>query len=331
MDKPTFIHGEEEYLDRVAKNNTDIRLLAREDSWEVMKQKIAQGATFYLDSSEDWQGFEFIYLVKGKIAYTGSESPIIMKSGDYISRREVPEESWFETRTEVVLLYISSQPAFHLLTEEIEDYLELAQEIESTEQMDGHSKRLVRMSHEVGKQLGLSTDRLATLRHASLFHDLGKARVPDRILEKEGKLTEEEWEIMEKHTIWGREMLEKSEHLREAGDIVEQTHERVDGEGYPKGLEDHEISLEAKIVAVVDAWDAMRTDRPYRDALSREDAILELKENKGGQFDPRVVDTFLDILREKGQPEANLGSRGEYKPGPNNSTSGESSSTPAKS
>jgi quercetin dioxygenase-like cupin family protein len=157
MVEPSFIHKKEEYLDRVSKGGTDIRLLARHKSLEVMKQKIASGASFYLDSAEDWQGFEFIYLLEGKMEYKNSDPPVELESGDYISRVEVPEESWFETKTDVTVLYTSSQPAFFLLKREIEDYLRLAREIESTEHMDGHSKRLVRTSHEVGKKLGLSS------------------------------------------------------------------------------------------------------------------------------------------------------------------------------
>lgn len=313
MDTPSFIHKKEEYLNRVAKTNTDIRLLARHNSLEVMKHKISEGSSFYLDSGEEWQGFEFIYLLEGKMEYTNVEPPITLETGDYISREGVPEESWFETKTEVTVLYTSTQPAFYMLRQEIEDYLQLAEEIESTERMDGHSKRLVRMSQKVGEILGLSADRLSNLRYASFFHDLGKARVPDRILEKEGKLTPDEWEIMEKHTIWGREMLEETEHLGGVGEIVEQSHERMDGKGYPKGLDGEEISLEARIIAVVDAWDAMRSDRPYRNALPREEAVAELRYNKGSQFDPEVVDVFLDVLEDRQISTSTFEKRRKYR------------------
>ncbi|MBS3788133.1 HD domain-containing protein [Candidatus Bipolaricaulota bacterium] len=313
MKIPSFIHKSEEHLDRVAKDNTDVRLLARHDSLEVMKQKIAEDSTFYLDSAEDWQGFEFIYLIHGRMEYTTREEPVELVPGDYIARKEVQEESWFTTKTDVTLLYASSQPSFHLLKEEIEDFLELAQDVETTEEMKGHSKRLVRMSYEIGKRLGLSTDRLGDLRYAAFFHDIGKAEVPDELLEKKSKLTEEEWEIMEKHTVWGREMLVKADHLQKAAEIVEQTHERLDGEGYPKGLSGEDILLEARIISVVDAWDAMRTDRPYRDALTKPEAIEELKENKGTQFDPKVVDAFLTMLRNKGKVRQQLGGRESYK------------------
>lgn len=313
METPSFIHKSEEYLDRVSKNNTDIRLLARHESLEVMKQKIAKGSTFYLDSAEDWQGFEFIYFIDGKMEYTNPDKPIELEPGDYIARKEVPEESWFTTKTDVTLIYTSSQPSFHLLREEIEEYVRLAREVEDAEEMGGHSRRLVRMSYEVGKKLGLSTDRLADLKYAAYFHDIGKTEVPDQVLEKEGQLNEEEWEIMEKHTRWGREILEKAEHLERTAEIVEQTHERIDGDGYPKGLSGEELSLEAKIVGVVDAWDAMRSDRPYRDALERDTAIKELEQNKGSQFDPQVVDTFLTVLRKKEKLQPEPDEHGRYK------------------
>ena len=313
MVEPAFIHKKEEYLDRVSKGDTDVRLLARHESIEVMKQKIASGASFYLDSAEDWQGFEFIYLLEGRMEYKNSDPPVELESGDYISRAEVPEESWFETKTDVTVLYTSNQPAFFLLKREIEDYLRLAREIESTEHMDGHSKRLVRTSHEVGKRLGLSSKRLGRLRYAAFFHDLGKARVPDTILEKEESLSESEWELMRQHTEWGREMLQGTEHLDEVGEIVAQSHEKVDGSGYPKGLEGDEIALEARILAVVDAWDAMISDRPYRDALTKKEAINELKENSGSQFDEDVVDAFLKVLKEKEVPYRKTGDRKTYK------------------
>ncbi|MFP4202542.1 MAG: HD domain-containing phosphohydrolase [Candidatus Acetothermia bacterium] len=313
MENTSFIHRKEEYIDRVAKTTTDIRLLARHNSLEIMKQKIAKGSNFYLDSAEEWQGFEFIYILRGEIAYTSAEEPVVLEPGDYIARHGVHEESWFEARVDTRVLVTSSQPAFYLLREEIEDYLQLAEEIESTEQMDGHSKRLVRMSHEVGKRLGLDTERLADLKYASFFHDLGKAKVPDRILEKEGSLTDEEWEIMEKHTVWGREMLEGPEQLERAGKIVEQTHERFDGGGYPKGLSGEDILLEARIVTVVDSWDAMRSDRPYRDALTEKEAVKELRDNKGSQFDPEVVDTFMEVLRGSDEMELDTQARGKYK------------------
>ena len=126
----------------------------------------------------------------------------------------------------------------------------------------------------------------------------GKVKVPDKILGKPGKLTDEEWEEMEKHPKAGEEIVEKIPRLEGAARIVGQHQEKYDGTGYPEGLQGEEIELGARIIAVVDAWDAMRTDRPYRDALPREVAIKELKENKGSQFDPEVVEVFFEMIGE---------------------------------
>lgn len=299
MKNPTFLRKKDEWLDRIAKDNTEIRLLAREGSVEIMKQDIAKNSTFYLDSGKDWQGFEFIYLLEGNLEYTSRDPALELTPGDYICRDQVPEKSWFLAKTDVSVLYFSTQPSFHLLREEINDFLQVADEIESAEHMKGHSQRLARMSYHVGQKLGLPSERLFDLGYASYFHDLGKVKVSDSILQKHGELDSQEWEIMKKHPIWGREMLEGQELLNRPGKIVGQTHEKIDGTGYPYGLEGEEILLEAKIIAVVDAWDAMRTDRPYRQALGREEAIRELRENVGSQFDQRVLGAFLDVLEEK--------------------------------
>ena len=296
--RPNFIRRRGESLSYTAKGNTEIRLLAQAEGVEVMRQIVAQGAMFYLDSAEEWQGFEFIYLLSGRLSYLGSEPPVTLEPGDYIVRRLVPERSWFRAEENTELLYVSSRPAFEVMREEIEEFRKIAQQVEDDEYTHGHSRRLEGLAVAVGERLGLPPDRLADLTHAALFHDVGKARVPKEILQKPDKLTPEEWEIMKMHTIWGREMLERRPSLARAALIVEQTHERFDGTGYPHGLSGEEIMLEARIIAVVDAYDAMTTDRPYRRALPRDQAIAELRAGAGTQFDPQVVDAFLSVLAE---------------------------------
>lgn len=135
----------------------------------------------------------------------------------------------------------------------------------------------------------------------SYFHDIGKLAIPLEILNKPGKLTEEEWNIIKMHTTLGAEMMREHEveWIRKAAFIVEEHHERYDGKGYPLGLMGNEISLEASIVSVVDAFDAMTTNRVYRGAMTIDDAIQEMKDGKGTQFNPLIVDEFLEMLEEK--------------------------------
>ncbi len=144
----------------------------------------------------------------------------------------------------------------------------------------------------------MAEEELEQLRYASELHDVGKVKVPDAILGKPDKLTDEEWKEMEKHPKAGEEIVGKIPRLESAAKIIGQHQEKYDGTGYPKGLEGDKITLEARIIAVVDAWDAMRSDRPYRDALPGEVAIKELKENKGTQFDPEVVDILINMIDE---------------------------------
>jgi HD-GYP domain-containing protein (c-di-GMP phosphodiesterase class II) len=169
----------------------------------------------------------------------------------------------------------------------------------------GHLRRVGEYAVAVGEKLGLRGQSLETLHYASLLHDVGKLAVPESVLSKEGPLTAGEMEMMRRHPEVGARMLERLELLSGAVPLVLHHQERFDGElagknpGYPRGLAGKEIPLGARIIAVVDAFDAMTTTRPYRPALSQEAASAVLRRERGRQFDPDVVDTFLDCLAER--------------------------------
>jgi len=169
----------------------------------------------------------------------------------------------------------------------------------------GHLRRVSEYAVAVGQKLGLRGRDLETLHYASLLHDVGKLGVPESVLRKEGPLDDQETGIMRQHPEIGARMLERLELLRGAAPLVLHHQERFDGEldgqhpGYPKGISGEEIPLGARVIAVVDAFDAMTTTRPYREALSMEEAASVLRRERGRQFDPRVVDAFLDSLAER--------------------------------
>ena len=291
-----FIFKKDECLERTSKGKAETRLLARSGRVEVIKQTIAKGSTFYLDSALEWKGFEFIYVFEGQLKYLGAELQTLIEPGDYIARELVEERSWFTAECDTVLLYISSESAFNVMRDEVQEFHRLAHKVELDEYLDGHCRRLEQMAKLVGHRLGLSGEQLYNLSYAAFFHDIGKAKVPVAILQKPGELTSAEWELLRQHTVWGREMLEVKAFLKSVARIVGQTHERVDGKGYPDGLRSDEIMLEAKIIAVVDTYDAMTTDRPYRKALTKQEATYELKKNADTQFDPKIVEAFLQVL-----------------------------------
>lgn len=161
----------------------------------------------------------------------------------------------------------------------------------------GHSSRVTKISLAIGRELGLSKDDLQNLEYATLFHDIGKIGISDNILNKPGKLTSEEFELMRKHPLIGVRILQGIEFLDESLPIIKHHHERVDGNGYPDGLSDSEIPFGARILAIADTFDAMVTDRPYRKAVSEEDAIQEIIRNKGSQFDSELVDVFVKLYK----------------------------------
>lgn len=163
-----------------------------------------------------------------------------------------------------------------------------------------HCDRIRKYAIEVWKKFNQPKENLKLFRWGAYFHDIGKLAIPLEILNKPGKLSSEEWEIMKTHSTKGADILRahKVEWLKDAAFIVEQHHERYDGKGYPLGLKGDEISLEAAIVSVVDAYDAMTTERVYKQAMTKEEAILELEKGKMAQFHPAVVDKFIECLQE---------------------------------
>jgi PAS domain S-box-containing protein len=163
---------------------------------------------------------------------------------------------------------------------------------------EGHSRRVVALTMNLARKMGISGEELTHMRRGALLHDIGKMAIPDGILLKSGKLSDEEWLIMKKHPQFAYDMLSQIEYLMPALDIPYAHHERWDGSGYPKGLAGDDIPLAARIFAVVDVWDALQSDRPYREAWSEEKAIQYLKDQSGKEFDPGVVNEFLELIKK---------------------------------
>ena len=161
---------------------------------------------------------------------------------------------------------------------------------------EGHSRRVVALTMNLARKMGVSDEELVHMRRGALLHDIGKMAIPDGILLKSGKLSHEEWLVMKKHPSYAHDMLSKIDYLQQALDIPVSHHERWDGSGYPQGLEGKNIPLQARIFAVVDVWDALQSDRPYRDAWTEDKTIQYLKDQSGKEFDPRVVKEFLELI-----------------------------------
>jgi HD-GYP domain-containing protein (c-di-GMP phosphodiesterase class II) len=291
-----------EAIDRAQGSRAAFSLIASWDGTEVIRQDVTKGARCGLHPAEGWQALECLYILSGEALWEDSRRRVILGPQDSLQGRPVQEPCILEALTDVVLLYICSQPVFHTMSETLAKYRQLAVSVEAK---DGytyeHCLRIQDLSVKVGRHLKLSASQLSYLLWGAFMHDLGKVGVPDEILQKPAKLTAPEWEVMKRHTLTGRDMLLNTVAAG-AAPILEQHHERLDGSGYPYGLVGDQISLEAQIVAVVDSYDAMTTDRIYRKGIPKEDAISELRQTAGRLYRIDVVEAFLTVLtKESGE------------------------------
>ncbi len=260
--------------------------------------------------------FERAKLIRreGFVSYFGV--PLIAK-GNIVGVLEVFHRSLLDPPTEWVdfLETLAEQAAIAInnakLFEDLQrSNFEITQAYDSTlegwakalelkdQETEGHARRVIEMAMTLAERMGVRIEKLSHIRRGALLHDIGKMGIPDHILQKEGPLDEDEWELMRQHPKYAYNLLSDIDYLRPALDIPYCHHEKWDGTGYPRGLKGEEIPIAARIFAVVDVWDALTSDRPYRDAWTRDKAVNYIKEQAGKHFDPQVVKAFLEVIEE---------------------------------
>lgn len=164
----------------------------------------------------------------------------------------------------------------------------------------GHSDRVSKLAVGLARKLDFTEAEIEHIEYAAILHDIGKIGIADQILGKKGKLTEEEYKKIKEHPVIGAGIIESIEFLKNSSKAVLHHHERYDGNGYPDGLKGNEIPKDARLLAIVDAFDAMNSDRPYRKKLSAQEILNELEKENGRQFDPEMVKVFISLIKEKG-------------------------------
>ncbi|RQD68275.1 MAG: diguanylate cyclase [Tindallia sp. MSAO_Bac2] len=169
---------------------------------------------------------------------------------------------------------------------------------EKSQETEMHIRRMQKVSRQIAEKMDLSDTELGRLELLVRLHDIGKINISGDILSKEGSLTKEEWEIIKEHPEIGYRIARATEEFSHVAEDILAHHERWDGSGYPRGLKREKISLLARIVAIVDAYDVMSKGRPYKEPMSQEEIVAELKRCAGTQFDPELVEIFLSVLEE---------------------------------
>jgi PAS domain S-box-containing protein len=164
---------------------------------------------------------------------------------------------------------------------------------------EGHTQRVTELTLRVAAKLGFSDEEMVHIKRGALLHDMGKMAIPDEILQKPGPLDEEEWTKMRQHPVYAFDMLSNISYLHPSLEIPFFHHERWDGSGYPRGLKGEDIPLTARMFAIVDVWDALSSDRPYRKKLPRDQVVAYLREKSGTLFEPRLVNIFLEMIEKE--------------------------------
>lgn len=293
-----FIVKNGDYSDKFTLTSNELKLLASADGVEIMTQTISEGVIFDVCPPEKVTSMmEYFYILEGKMEYIrGDNEKVQLSVGDCFYVHNLSEVCVFNPLTDVRILYVATQPIFHELGESMRELHKLNYELQFKDQYTkSHSERVRELSLNLAIEMGLNRDIIANVALAALFHDVGKIEIPNKILKKTGRLDDEEYEIIRKHSVTSSDLV-KNIPYKDISQIVAQHHERFDGSGYPNGLIGKKICMEARIIAVADTYDAMMTDRPYRKKIEKSKVIEEINELSGAKYDPQVVDAFNRLL-----------------------------------
>lgn len=289
------------YLETVKNGATSLSLLGRGGGIEMMKQTVVKDKLVVLFPGDDASVQEFFYILAGEMEVEVDKELVKLGPDDFFSSRNLKEPVSFTAKTDVTFLSVSTHPIFHMLSNEINDLRKIGETVERKDRYTfKHSSRVAHYAVKTASKMNLGRERIHNLFVTSILHDIGKINIPEEVLKKPDKLTDEEFALVKKHPGDGADMLRKTAYA-DLADIVEQHHERVNGRGYPFGLKGDEILMEAKIIGVCDTFDAMTEDRAYRKAFTAQYAVDEIKRLSGIQYDPEVVKAFEQVMREEGK------------------------------
>lgn len=287
-------------LEKVQQESGTLSLLAKQSNIEIMEQVIIKGKEFCIVPGNSRELVEFFYIIYGNVRNT--TQGLGLSQGDVFYVNDIDEPQYFQAVEETKLLYLVNDSVFSMLSDSIKN---LTSKIRVVEEKDlytkKHSSRVLEYTYSLAKKLASEHGmhiNMMELSYASTFHDIGKVDIPDEVLLKPGRLTKEEFECIKGHPTLGKRYVEEIKFIK-IGTIVEQHHERYDGSGYPNGLKGDEICLEAQLIAIVDTYDAMTSERCYRKAFSSEEALDEILKYRGRHYSELITDVFVEMIREE--------------------------------
>ena len=274
--KDLFVLRSGESLVEVGQNGNNFQLLVDYDNVNVVINHIKASSTVWITPGENHHYLEYYRLLAGEATLKRNEQEQPLHAGDSFYFVEYDEDMTLVPHTDIDLLCVTSKPVFGEFMAFINDLNDLNKQIEEKDHYTfGHCKRVMRYVQAIGQEMKLGDEQAHNLLLSALYHDVGKCYLPLEILNKPGRVTDIEYEEIKKHPIHSSELL-KGRFPDAVVQIARGHHERLDGSGYPSGLKGEEISIETRILALADAFDAMTTDRPYQKGRSTQEALEEL-------------------------------------------------------
>ena len=297
MDTPVILHSGDSLLE-VNQSRNAYRLLLERDDMSVIVNHIAAHSLIWLTPNREQPRLEFYLLLSGRLSMRLGDREEILHAGDSFYFDSLSEDILLTPLEDSDFLCVGSRPMFSEVTRLVDDMNTLNEQIERKDHYTaGHCRRAMGYANALSQRLALSESRRHSLMLAALYHDVGKCFVPSAVLNKPGRLTDEEFALVREHCAKGEALL-KAHFPPEVTQIVRSHHERLDGSGYPDGLKGEQLSMETRILAISDVFDAMTSDRPYKKAKTNEAAVAEF-EGLTNQYDADVI-TALKALCQEG-------------------------------
>ena len=296
--KDFYISHSGESLVEVGQSANVYKLLVEHDNVNIMLNHIAANSVVWITPGEDHKYLEFYMLLSGTISLTRKGSTQELHKGDSFYFTELDEDISITPHEDIELLCVTSKPVFGEFIDFINDLNDLNSQIEEKDHYTfGHSRRVMRFAEAIGHHMNLGADAQHNMLLAALYHDVGKCYLSSEILNKPGFLTDTEYAAVRRHPADSGKLL-KGRFTEDVVRIARSHHERLDGSGYPDGISGDQLDMPARIISIVDAFDAMTSDRIYRKGRPVADAIAELK-TLPHQYDADVVKA-LDELHQEG-------------------------------
>lgn len=273
------------------------RLLIQDNDFEIFESHIHAGRSIICQPYECEDSMNVTFVLSGKLYHTNTKSYIV--AGDHYTFKNLKETHHLSVEEDTKLLMIRKKGFFLeqvSRTNRITEFMDLIQE--KDDYTEDHCNRTGNIATKIATHLKLSDKTIENILYIGKIHDVGKIDISTEVLNKPGKLTMEEFDIIKEHPQRGHDIIMETVGDANIAQIILQHHEKMDGSGYPRGLKADEISIEAKIILVADSFDAMTSDRPYRKAMSVNQAIEELRTYAGKWYEKEIVEALVDVIGE---------------------------------